>query len=1035
MSFDISRLTFNPLKNYFGVVMEQGRVQLDSDWNEFLAEVARRIQAGTMDIVGLAGVPSTTPYAFSINASVDTTQTPNVPHVTIGAGRIYVDGLLGENHGLVTPSPLTWDPALAEMSATPQIPGIAEVVIDYTQQPYLPLASLTLAQVTGKQFLFYLDVWRREVTYLEDLDLIEKAVGIDTTGRLQTVWQVKWCDVTGLPIYGSTPDSAIQPFASLIVPSPSRLTTGSGGVSPASSGPCALSPVTGYTGMENQLYRVEIHQSGIASPNPTVTPTAATTATFKWSRDNASVSTAVTAISASPVANSVGNPASQLTVQSMGRDQTLGFQPGAWIEITADYLEMNGAAGELHQIDSINSAAKTILLDSVVSANLIAASGQTTPSLNVRMQRWDQAGTVYLSDGATVWANLNASGSAGIPVPPSGTTLILENGITVAFDLDPSGNAFQTGDFWVMAARTADASVDCLKLSPPFGIHHHYCRLGVVDFTASPPKVTDCRPAFPALANRNIHVTGLSYSGTVLLNDAEVAIQSLAGGISVQFDVPLDPAIITSNSVSASNSPIIYVNVDLPGTTASGGLFTPTTIPATVSVGPPPSNTITWTPTPAAFSALTILPSGPPSLARLIIKGDSIWALDNKNMHLNSASDGRGYSDFETWFWLILQPVVTLTANAINFVTPQVVGAGAGSPQTVTLTNNGATALTITLTTTGDFAASGCTPTVAAKTSCTITVTLNPTASGTRTGTITVNYAGTASGSLPITLTGTGIAPAATFTPTFLTFPAQTVGTTSAQQTVTVTSTGTSQLTISKVSITGEFSQTNNVANLQSGATGSIEVQFSPLAVGTLTGSLVIIHNAATSPTTIALSGTGQAAVPAVTASSSSLAFHGSGTLNVTLTSTGTAPLSITNIAITGATTVFTQTNGCGVGVLAPNAQCTISVKCTPGTTAATASLVITHNAAGSPLTIPLSYSLLKVIDTKVVVVDTKIIDTVKAAALKPESSVPADTPAGEASEAATQRAFITPEERPAVGPQTSENASDQPPSEDPKKE
>lgn len=989
MSFDISRLTFNPLKDYFGVVMEQGRVQLDSDWNEFLAELARRIQAGTMDIVGLAGVPSTTPYAFRINASVDTTQTPNVPHVTIGAGRIYVDGLLAENHGpaTATPCPLVWDPSLAEMSAAPQIPGVAEVATDYAQQPHLPIAPLTLAQVTGKQYLFYLDVWQREVTFLEDSALIEKAVGIDTTGRLQTVWQVKWCDVTGLRVYGSTPDTAIAPYASLIVPSPSRLTTGSGGASTAASGPCALSPATGYTGMENQLYRVEIHQPGTASPSPAVTPAAAGTATFKWSRDNASVATGVTAISASPVTNSVGAQASQLTLQSMGRDQTLAFQPGDWIEVTADYLELNGLPGELHQIDSINSAAKTFVLDSVVSANLIAASGQTNPNLNVRIQRWDQASTVYLSDGTT-WVNMSASGGAGIPVPPAGTTLILENGITVQFSLDPSGSAFETGDYWVMAARTADASVESLQSSPPFGIHHHYCRLGMVDFTASPPTVTDCRPTLPALANREIHVTGLSYGGTALLKDAQVAIQSLAGGLSVQFDVPLDPAIVPAivtptaatattpaTPGTAGNIPAIYVTVDFPGTTASGGLFTPTTIPATVAVGAPPSNTITWTPTSAALSALTSLPiGGPPLLARLLLKGDSIWALDNKSMRLNGACDGRGFSDFETWFWLIPQPTVTVSATSVNFPTPQLVG-GPVSTQTITLANNSASALTITLTApASNFTASGCTPTVAARTSCTITVTFNPTAPGSCSGALTVSYTTGASGPSPvisgsvqISLMGTGVAPAVTFTPTTLQpFPIVTVGNTSAPQTVLVANAGAAQLTVSSITMTGAdpgdfITQPSNMS-LPGGASENIQVSFKPAAAGTRTANLVIVHNAPTpttpNPMTMVLSGTGQAAAPAVTASPTSLAFLAAGTLNVTLTSSGNAPLSITSITIFGATTVFSLPNPHGAVTLAPNTQYTITVKCTPGTTAATGSLEISHNAAGTPMGIPLSYSL-----------------------------------------------------------------------------
>src|SRR5208282_4133228 len=163
MSFDNSRFTFNPWNDYLGVVMQQGRVQLDSDWNEWLAEFARRIQAGTLDILGLAGVPSTTPYGFKINAFQDAAGN----HITIGAGRIYVDGLLAENHGLVARA--QWDPTLAEWSGAP--PRAAEIDVDYTSQPYLPGATIS----GNGPFLVYLDVWQREVTPLEDSKLVDKA--------------------------------------------------------------------------------------------------------------------------------------------------------------------------------------------------------------------------------------------------------------------------------------------------------------------------------------------------------------------------------------------------------------------------------------------------------------------------------------------------------------------------------------------------------------------------------------------------------------------------------------------------------------------------------------------------------------------------------------------------------------------------------------------------------------------------------------------------------------------------------------------
>src|SRR6201987_1527605 len=91
MSFDNSRFPFNPWNDFSGVVMQQGRVQLDADWNEWLAELSRRMQAGTLDVLGRAVYPPTTPYAFKITASSGA--------LTIGPGRMYVDGLLVENHG------------------------------------------------------------------------------------------------------------------------------------------------------------------------------------------------------------------------------------------------------------------------------------------------------------------------------------------------------------------------------------------------------------------------------------------------------------------------------------------------------------------------------------------------------------------------------------------------------------------------------------------------------------------------------------------------------------------------------------------------------------------------------------------------------------------------------------------------------------------------------------------------------------------------------------------------------------------------
>jgi hypothetical protein len=473
MSFDNSRFTFNPWNDYLGVVMEQGRVQMDSDWNEWLAEFARRIQAGTLDTFGRAVYPSTTPNAFKITASGGA--------LSIGAGRMYVDGILAENHG--PPASSVWDPALDEMSGAPQIDGVAEVTYDYTKQPYLPGATLP----TGSgPFLAYLDVWRRPITWLEDPDLIDEAVAVDTSGRIQTVWQVKLLDVSGVSggVTCSTPDTSIPAWETLIQPSAGQLSTGVATSTP--SGPCCLNSSSGFTGMENQFYRVQIHKGGAQGGSAT--------ATFKWSRDNASVETGVTAIST--VTNTAGNTASQLAVMSLGRDQTLGFAKGNWIEITDDDQELNGQTGELHLIDSVDFAQKTVTLDSTVSATSFPlTAGQTDPLRHTRITRWDQAGKIYENDNVTVWWDLGAAGSTGdIPVPPAGTTLILENGVAVTFGLNPTTGSFYTSDFWTFAARTADGSVETLNQAYPRGIHHHYARLSVVTF---PSTASDCRVEWP----------------------------------------------------------------------------------------------------------------------------------------------------------------------------------------------------------------------------------------------------------------------------------------------------------------------------------------------------------------------------------------------------------------------------------------------------------------------------------------------------------------------------------------------------------
>jgi uncharacterized protein DUF6519/parallel beta helix pectate lyase-like protein len=459
MSGDYSRVRFDPKNDFSGVLMQQGRVQLDSDWNELIALLDRRLRAETTDIIGRATVPKETPDGFRIQIAGGV--------ITIGRGRIYVDGLLAENHGK---APLDFDPVLAEQRGTQAVP--------YNEQPYFPNVSVVApAPSSGGPHLVYLDVWQREVTHLQDGELIEKAVGVDTTARVQTVWQVKLLSDVG---NGATCGSPIEAWNALTAPSAGRLSSKAVGV-PTNTDPCLIPPSGGYRGLDNRLYRVEIHDGGPSG-----------TATFKWSRDNASVATSVTAITA----------LDKLTVASVGRDSVMHFKIGDWIEITDDWLEFARQPGVnpvppgvMAQVQSVDDANRMITLVSPLPANVFGtdAQGNTDPLRHTRVRRWDQSGQVRDTNG-NLLVDLNAPGSKGaIPVPAAGTSIVLEDGVQITFDT-PAGGIYKIADYWNFAARTTDASVEELKQSPPLGVHHHFCRLALVMF---PNSITDCRTLWP----------------------------------------------------------------------------------------------------------------------------------------------------------------------------------------------------------------------------------------------------------------------------------------------------------------------------------------------------------------------------------------------------------------------------------------------------------------------------------------------------------------------------------------------------------
>lgn len=469
MSGDYSRVRYDPRTDIAGVLMQQGRVQLDSDWNEWVAVLERRLRAETVDIFGVHAAPGVsgvavvspqTPDAFKIDATGGA--------ITIGRGRMYVDGLLAENHGGGAGE---LDPLLAELRG--------QSALDYAQQPYFPAPPPLPA---GGPHLAYLEVWQRELTYLQRPELVESAIAVDTTTRLQTVWQVRLLADVG-SANCTTPDGGVSGWPALIQPSAGRMSIKAEGV-PPDLDPCELPPSGGYRGLENQLYRIEIHEAGAVG-----------TASFKWSRDNGSVASNVVEI----VSNTA--TATELKLASLGRDAVLRFNTGDWVEVLDDLRELTGETGDprkrrgaMRKI-TVDDAKQTIAFSPPLPADLVPGGGSDTlATRHTRVRRWDQKGTVRDSNDNVV-VDLDAAGSTGlIPVPAAGVWVVLEHGVQIQFGIDAAGGTFHSGDYWVSAARAADTSVETFTLAPPRGIHRHYARLAIVNF---PDNETDCRTPWP----------------------------------------------------------------------------------------------------------------------------------------------------------------------------------------------------------------------------------------------------------------------------------------------------------------------------------------------------------------------------------------------------------------------------------------------------------------------------------------------------------------------------------------------------------
>lgn len=725
MKADLSRQTFDSKKHYSAVVMQQGRVQVDADWNEQQAIHNYRIETETKDVIGKCGAPAQD-AGFKVVIGDENL-------IKITPGRYYVNGLLCEN----------------------------EAEISYEEQPDFPNPPNVfelLEKAETRAGIFYLDVWQRHITILDDLTLREVALGdADTATRVQTIWQVKFLPISDqeidieairtllkelvsrlqelrnstenqealeildrlinsinsvldlppeqleealrsspqtlqifltsfnprlkeleeldlklervyeilLPLeeiadeladslQNQTCCSSFKEWQELIAPDTGQLNARTKPVPPEEN-PCLVPPNAGYQRLENQLYRVEIHDAGSLDK-----------ATFKWSRDNGSVVTAIENISGQEV-----------TVQSVGPDNLLGFASNQWVEISDDTSELNQQPGELLQIDQVDPATRIITLKS-------APNTPFDPTQNPKLRRWDSRGllSVEIPDNNEGW-------------------IALESGIEVKF----SSGTYRTGDYWLIPARTATGEIEWSPSRTdrynqihqfPLGVYHQYCRLAFAKLQPQNQRLNlqDCRKIFQPVANSAMHVTQINW-----LNDDIFSLEQLQNGLVIQLDSPPEPESINAATL------IVTLEVPLPLGGQEETEPTARNLPDLSFILDGDittfTNLILWRPVASQIEAILQSfqqSSTPiPLLMRVTLKGDKIWSgmgtqpcyLDGQvfgksggsrsnnsqipRTHLVFPSgNGLKASDFESWFWLNVREQVTL--ERLEITPPRVQG-------------------------------------------------------------------------------------------------------------------------------------------------------------------------------------------------------------------------------------------------------------------------------------------------------------------------------------------------------------------------
>jgi Family of unknown function (DUF6519)/Right handed beta helix region len=501
---DITRLLIQPRKHYVGARMQQGRVVLDSDFNEEAALVDEERRRALLDIVGPTGSPDQG-FAADLEMDDEVTVQPvsfnggapvNTLNYRLRPGTMYVGGLRFEQEERTLGGKAGGDPVVFQR--------------DFLQM-LGPDAPQTAA---GKHTqLTYLHAWEQSVSATEDEEIRERALGLlDTSTRVRRMARVEVREVVNAADcedawaearqqieseFGATFDAAGH---ELLSPARLRVTFVAGEAQDTCS-PCAANNVGRYLGANNQAIRIML-----AGANR-----------YVWAFDNAAP---LYRVEVGPAAGGLA-PVRMITEP---RDES------RW-PLTNTVVEFLPWSALLDNNEKVATEVGVFLrvadgFDPDVDSFQIDAAD--LPKLGALVQKWDAAhpDIAWLPntndpDGRflfmRVWHRLDADKDSVLldtAAGPNNHTLLRRLGLLPEF----TGGG-RAGDFWVVTVRpNTPQQVTPWNLTqgggvPPHGPRHLFAPLSLITFrqpvagehanTEVVDSIQDCRRLFRPLVDRS----------------------------------------------------------------------------------------------------------------------------------------------------------------------------------------------------------------------------------------------------------------------------------------------------------------------------------------------------------------------------------------------------------------------------------------------------------------------------------------------------------------------------------------------------